>query len=822
MSDAPASVLARGRWDIVVPEETTNLIANPSIETGVSGYSGSGGISVQRTTNEAVFGTASMEASTASTATTMTVFTSAIPVSAGQPYTFSMWYRKTCPADVRGSVVVLFQNNLSQNVGTAQADLPAGLVREWTRLVLTAFAPASAVNAIIYPVWLSNVPTGRAFSMRMDGLQFEQKAYATTYVDGAQEGCVWLGAPHGSISYRSAGTRKGGRIMNLKSFKWTTAAVIGLGAAAVQPIAQPYAQIGGALYQRSVAPPRTFQIGGGWECDSDSDLHRQRAAMIDALLPAGKISDEPVRLIYTPLANTCDNDSINTPAERSVIIDAAYAGGLEGAWTNEVGQERATMVFTSYLPFMAVGASPFDSIATLTNINQANSAGNFQWRDMLTGDFGPTSGGTNGVVRASAIGPDGNIYVGGSFTSPGNNVAMWNGASWVAFGSGTNGAVNAIAFDASGALVIAGEFTTANGVSTGGLARWTGSTFATMGGVFNAQGFALVNDSANNIIVAGRVDAGGGLWLSAVGIWNGTTLTNISTQFQNATFPNNGALSNGGAFALARTADGVYVGGRFPIFGYNLAFVNFARIYQDNGSWFVARASNTDFSVGIDAIAALPNGTLVVGYATAPYISQVASGNISNVPGGALDGRVRGLFARADGSFMAAGDFASAGGLAVSGFVEWRGTWAHPDIQTSGGAPGYTYAEGGRWAVFGGSWVAATVANVTTIDVASNIAVNPEITTPGVGVWRNVRNWTTGDKIFAVPPAVAGALTIRTGERPAFDSAAGSLLPYVLPASNMTTFKLIPGRNRISIFATSIAQATFRWRNQYTSLDAVH
>ena len=74
------------------------------------------------------------------------------------------------------------------------------------------------------------------------------------------------------------------------------------------------------------------------------------------------------------------------------------------------------------------------------------------------------------AVNTLALTPNGDVLVGGAFTSagglPANNIALFNPASgsWTPLGAGTNDAVYALALPAGGDFLVGGEFTSAGGV----------------------------------------------------------------------------------------------------------------------------------------------------------------------------------------------------------------------------------------------------------------------------------------------------------------------------------------------------------------------
>jgi WD40 repeat protein len=97
---------------------------------------------------------------------------------------------------------------------------------------------------------------------------------------------------------------------------------------------------------------------------------------------------------------------------------------------------------------------------------------------------GGMTGGYNPWVSALAFGPDGSLYAGGRFTTTGgvaaNSIARWGAAtsSWHPLGSGMGGSdlcVYILAMGSDGSLYAGGSFTTAGGKLSSHIALWTGA-----------------------------------------------------------------------------------------------------------------------------------------------------------------------------------------------------------------------------------------------------------------------------------------------------------------------------------------------------------
>ena len=93
---------------------------------------------------------------------------------------------------------------------------------------------------------------------------------------------------------------------------------------------------------------------------------------------------------------------------------------------------------------------------------------------------------TTGTIYALAV-YNGNLYVGGEFTSMygtsnTNNIAEWNGTSWVALGTGVTGGTGIVKSLAvlNGDLYAGGNFTTAGGNTASDIAEWNGTSWSAL------------------------------------------------------------------------------------------------------------------------------------------------------------------------------------------------------------------------------------------------------------------------------------------------------------------------------------------------------
>ena len=132
------------------------------------------------------------------------------------------------------------------------------------------------------------------------------------------------------------------------------------------------------------------------------------------------------------------------------------------------------------------------------------------------------SGIRGGLIRVNALCFDSsnNLYIGGSFTSPGNYLAKWNGSSWSNVG-GVNNTVYGIITDKSNNIYITGVFT----LPATRIAKFntSNSTWSSLGSGLDQPGYSLAVDTNNNLYVAGAFSTAGGSSAYYIAKWNPTT-----------------------------------------------------------------------------------------------------------------------------------------------------------------------------------------------------------------------------------------------------------------------------------------------------------
>jgi len=190
-----------------------------------------------------------------------------------------------------------------------------------------------------------------------------------------------------------------------------------------------------------------------------------------------------------------------------------------------------------------------------------------QWNGL---SFQPLTQGVNGSVRAMAANAS-TFYAGGDFTvasgTATNNIGRWQATGWSFLGvnAALNGRVEKMAFAPNGDLYVGGQFTSANGVAgTARIARWNGTQWQSVGGGIDLNIGAtaqasfvedMVFDAQGNLYVGGFFTGVGGVATPSVAMWNGVRWSAVgspaafnSTIVRALGFDSTGALYAGGNF----------------------------------------------------------------------------------------------------------------------------------------------------------------------------------------------------------------------------------------------------------------------------------
>ena len=178
---------------VFVAPNKTNYVPNPSFETNVTdGWTKTGAVTVTKDTDvstEAFTGTYSAKLVATGA---WTFSTPALPVSAGNYYTASTFFKTT--ADL---TLTFIGKDIDGNITDVDV-YDAGSASTWSRFMATDIV-GSNDTAVTYTMQFS----GGAGTFRLDDVQFEKGIQASEYFDGnlpSSFGAVWQGTTNNSAS----------------------------------------------------------------------------------------------------------------------------------------------------------------------------------------------------------------------------------------------------------------------------------------------------------------------------------------------------------------------------------------------------------------------------------------------------------------------------------------------------------------------------------------------------------------------------------------------------------------------------------------------
>ncbi len=195
---------------VQVAETTTNLITNPSCETGTTGWgqlSTSGGctVSVAQST-DTLYGSYSGQVTFSfggsGSATFAPVVYPHLSVSASTAYTFSLRYKVSSASSGAAAALyfVTWQTGYTNQSTASSTALDMTVDGEWR----TVSGTITTGSGHIFLSPRINFSVANSVIL-IDGVQVEQKAYATPYCDGSLgTGHSWSGTAHASTSSRTA------------------------------------------------------------------------------------------------------------------------------------------------------------------------------------------------------------------------------------------------------------------------------------------------------------------------------------------------------------------------------------------------------------------------------------------------------------------------------------------------------------------------------------------------------------------------------------------------------------------------------------------
>lgn len=786
------STLTKLKIYVLDPSYSLNMITNPSIELGTTGYTGSNA-TLARVSTYSRREQYSL-AITPSSASKAFAYTSTGTLTSGSVYSAGV--------DFLGWVGVPYSMEIYTTGAAYKTEVLFNGNGYWQRKYLTWTADANAA----FRLQFAREANANVDPFYIDGVKFEP-GLPSSYHDGNSKGFFpslneyyWQGAPHASQSVREASTRSGGLLTDLQTYI-KKIGIQGLGLPGFTINATPIAQ-GGEIYQNTHLNARDFSILYAMDGVNIGDFYTKIKALVKLFNPKRMKMDQPLRLYIVGL------DDNGLEQSDGVFVDCHYKSGLEINETTPSFTRGAINLRMSdpiikadgdiVIPLPATADAPFYTNYPLGILESSGTAE--AWNSM--GD------------RVTGIFPlgDGSYYIYGWFTG-GITTRLADG-SLLSVGTGANGYVNVVAKGVDGYFYFGGSFSTFNGNANcvaitkflypNATPLGTGLYY---GGAGNAIVYGILNDNLGNIYVGGRFDKFNGV--------GGTTCNNFAK------------------FNLAGGTWSVCGAGTPGVTGEidSMAFLPIGKIV------LAGNFTNAGGTSGLNYIAWF-DGTNYGSFGTAPdgYVSKVLFDSISgylyafggfttiggvSTPGGAayFDGTnwhpMPGLNSSSAlyCSLMKNGFPYILGDILINGSafgwgVAWDGTAWHPlDVYRASGnfrSLQYDSARDETFYMMYGVGAAPKIPSIVTINNSSEENIYPRVIASNAGYYfYSLHNRSTNEKIYL------DGLSCGLGESIEFtftksgftviSNIRGDLKTSILPGSS-PTFHLKPGTNYVSCF----------------------
>lgn len=590
----------------------------------------------------------------------------------------------------------------------------------------------------------------------------------------------------------------------------------GGGMAPVNNVFTNFALLDGSTYQRTRAQNRVFSLTGTLSGSSVSDLHLLRKNLIDVVKPDKTSPPEATVLQYTGAGSTLQGS-------------AFYDAGLEFGQPEVFSELQIGLRFVMPDPYWENPNSTTCDLATQTEVANANRiiqrSASGAWQALLTGAstaLGATIHGLNWDISTSLL------YISGAFTSIGgcdiSGIATWNGSDYQSLGAsaGTT-SVNHSRIGADGTLYAQYDGTAIGGISSCDVASYDGVSWSSMDGGLKSDVTQYIEISSDDRLYAMGQITGAGASIAAcrIAYWEGGP----------EWVGDLGASPNNGINVMAEGRDGLlYMGGNFTSINGSgntttVSFDSSASLWAPVGG----SANSQIHSMGVDSnnIIYMGGRFSTVGNETISKIAQF-NGTSWESMGTGLNGSPTDLkIDNRNNNVYVGGDFTEADGLTLPDqLARWTGSrWVPVPVNLPGTArvSAINIQPDGTLTLGYNTGGTASAAGVTTIVNDSTATAYPIISASGPGRLYELVNYTTGDEIYFDLTLNSGevvTLDLRTGEKTFKSDFRGNIISAILATSNLSTWKLLPGNNNISLFIdNAAAAATMEWTDRFWSLD---
>lgn len=610
-------------------------------------------------------------------------------------------------------------------------------------------------------------------------------------------------------------------------YKFIVTQFTGAGMAPIDVISTQFGLLDGSIFQRQRAGDRSLTMIGLINGSNVTALHQNRKNLINAVKPDRSASAEAVVLQYTGAAST-------------VQASAYYDTGLE-LNTVTTTKEQIALKFLMFDPYWEKTTS---SSATLTT--QASFSASRVAQRAACGSWGTLGNGLNSEAYSIVSGSDGTLYFGGAFTTASgataSRVAQYNAAGWIRVGNGMNSDVNALTVGRDGFLYAFGSFTTASNIAACAAARWTGTAWAAMAsglGIAGAAGtgYDAITDLDGNILAGGDfTQAGGGAaCIAACGIvrW---VVSSSGWQAVASGLRNKAAGTNGVVRGLGQSTNGdIWAAGYFDSAGLTTnTACRVAKYSQSASSWQAIGGCGISLA-GANAprtLALTPDGTAHIGTDMASYFYLTSNGVNLTQPA-SPNVTVYSVLADSEGAVYLGGEFTTINKttfINAARLINSVPTKLDITIPSTGVIYALHSASDGVLTISYSDPLdtrTACAAAVTAVTNSGTAATYPILTasapTAGSANLNQLVNYTTGERIYfnlTLNAREVVTLDLRPGKKTFTSNFRGNIISSILPGSDVSTWKLLPGANNVSFYMGSgSGNAKLTWTERFWSID---
>lgn len=799
-----------------------NLIKNPSMETGLTGWNArtpGGGNQIIPRNDAAYSGLASGYALSTGAAFPGVYYDFGYLISGNQGKTF------TLSIAVNPDVKQVLTLNVIAAAGSDRllATLTRDIVCGWERMEVVFAIPnnsdyGTAVTGLKFEITtLVNSPFYFDAAMLIEGVK---KNFL--YFDGDERG-KWVGTPGNSYSDADE-NEPNGELVDLKDLGFNMLGYVGLGLPASEHIGNDAALSGGRTYDRTVQRARQFSLTGRIY-DYDDDLQSYRARLIEIFKPQNAdFRARDVIIEYQPCE--CEGVMCCRRRIRAKFIEDGLAGNIDSP-----GGETLTLKFEEAAPPMITEeAGSSKSLVASTTITLPNVIGYTQ----NTGWINPTPSGLPSSTQILSLAvTDTGTYIAGSFGVGNFGVRLGgsNGTTTTPAGMLANTVVGAVAVAPNGDLWVSGDLNALYYLPA------SGATAVNVSSGFTRYANKILFHPNGNVYVFDLLMNGSYMAVSADygATWVVPGATGVNGSIEDATILSDGRIILVGDFTQA--------GG--------VACKN-AAIYTPNTNSFQALATSTDgrilaVAVGLDGKVYLGGEFGVINGISCIRIAQWNGTQVQAMGAGFSSPLSPAVYTIAinpcNGEVWVGGKFTAAGSIPCSNIAVWNGsTWASPDVEFASAGTYVNTAAFDRSCAYiaglaGGYNAGATTSGQTSICYNGTADERPIIKFTGPGRIRNLRNLTTGATIYMDYTMQRGEMCTLDltreakvifkssyyGPKPGAILRGSDLDRFALKASSRSNQCKTCPNNLISVFISNnagVGGAVLAWENRHWGIDA--